>query len=329
MSLRTRFAPGWLLVTLLSGAVLAGPQPPALHAQSDLDAFMRQVLARRDDNWKKLQQYILDEREEINVRGPGGLPLWGDRRDFTWFLQDGFFVRSPLKANGVTVGEDDRRKYEANYLRRTQRRDERQQQRDAAQAPPIPDDDALAPAPPPGADEPLKDVDALIRQTREPQFISSAYFLRFRFDEGRYALVGREKLDGVEVLRVEYYPAKLFNDPSRNGRESGPFEVEMQRLMNKASLVTLWVDPAAHQIVKYTFDNLGLEFLPAPWLVRVEDVNASMTMGQPFPGVWLPRGLEVRVGLALAIGPIDFRYALDYDDYRLADVKSRLLVPEP
>ena len=28
-------------------------------AQSDLDAFMQQVLAERDSNWKKLQQYIL------------------------------------------------------------------------------------------------------------------------------------------------------------------------------------------------------------------------------------------------------------------------------
>ena len=42
-------------------------------AQSDLDAFMKDVVVRRDDNWKKLQQYILDEREEISLGGPGGL----------------------------------------------------------------------------------------------------------------------------------------------------------------------------------------------------------------------------------------------------------------
>jgi tagatose-1,6-bisphosphate aldolase non-catalytic subunit AgaZ/GatZ len=30
-------------------------------AQSDLDSFMSQVLARRDENWKKLQQYTLAE----------------------------------------------------------------------------------------------------------------------------------------------------------------------------------------------------------------------------------------------------------------------------
>src|SRR5262245_19101619 len=54
---------------------------PLAAAQSDLDAFMRQVMERRDDNWKKLQQYILDEREELDIRGPGKLPLWGQRSD--------------------------------------------------------------------------------------------------------------------------------------------------------------------------------------------------------------------------------------------------------
>jgi len=52
-------------------------------AQNDLDAFMRQVLAQRDDNWKKLQQYILDEHEAIDLRGPARLPMWGHRRDYT------------------------------------------------------------------------------------------------------------------------------------------------------------------------------------------------------------------------------------------------------
>ena len=45
-------------------------------------------------------------------------------------------------------------------------------------------------------------------------------------------------------------------------------EEEIERKMNKSSQVTLWVDPATHQIVKYTFDNVWLDFLPAGWLVR-------------------------------------------------------------
>ena len=55
-------------------------------------------------------------------------------------------------------------------------------------------------------------VDSLIAQSREPQFVSSAYFLRFKFEEGKYALVGKETIDGRELLKVEYYPARLFSD---------------------------------------------------------------------------------------------------------------------
>jgi hypothetical protein len=87
------------------------------------------------------------------------------------------------------------------------------------------------------------------------------------------------------------------------------------------------VVPSSHQIIKYTFDNLPWDFLPGQWLVRVTDVTASMTMGQPFPDVWLPRGLDVHVGMAMAAGDIDVRYALDYHDYRRADVTSKVGIP--
>ena len=80
-------AAGAGLVTIVT--VLAGAPAPRLAAQTDLDAFMKDVVARRDDNWKKLQQYILDEREELVLNGPGGVRLWGEQRDYTWFLREG------------------------------------------------------------------------------------------------------------------------------------------------------------------------------------------------------------------------------------------------
>src|SRR5688572_25675562 len=46
---------------LLSLPLSSTPQSAA--PQTDLDAFMARVLARRDDNWKKQQQYVLEERE--------------------------------------------------------------------------------------------------------------------------------------------------------------------------------------------------------------------------------------------------------------------------
>ena len=118
-----------LLARRLRGAHRRQPAALPSTAQSDLDAFMERVLARRDDNWKKLQQYVLDEREAFDLTGPGGLPLWGMRRDYTWFIRQGVFVRSPLKADGVTISEADRRKAEDDWLRREKAREERRKRR--------------------------------------------------------------------------------------------------------------------------------------------------------------------------------------------------------
>jgi hypothetical protein len=314
--------------------------PVVVSAQSDLDAFMQQVMARRDDNWKKLQQYILDEREEIDFRGPARIPLWGERRDFTWFIRDGFFVRSPLKVNGAAVGEDDRRKYEADYLRRQQRRDKRQQERDqklqessasaSGQADPHATADQV-----PGDPAPPSDLEGFIRQTRQPEFISSAYFMDFKFDSGRYALVGREQLNGQDVLRVEYYPTRLFADDENDRRrrrdrgepENKAVDETVNRLMNKGSRVTMWIVPSSHQIVQYTFDNVNFDFLPAQWLASVSGAHASMTMSQAFPDVWLPHDLHMQVALMLAIGELTVQYSLNYHDYRQADVTAVIRVP--
>jgi hypothetical protein len=112
---RTLLAGTGVIAAVMSGAL----SPPAiLTAQSDLDAFMQQVVARRDDNWKKLQQYVLDEHEVMELRGPGNTRLWGEEREYTWFIRDGFFIRSPIKFNGVTISEDERQRAEAEYLRR-------------------------------------------------------------------------------------------------------------------------------------------------------------------------------------------------------------------
>jgi hypothetical protein len=309
--------------TILCAVAVLGAVP----AETDLDAFMKQVVARRDDNWKKLQQYVFDEREQLEVRGPTRTPIWGEKREYTWYIRDGFFVRSPLKFNGVTIGETERRKFEAEYLKQAKERDKRPARgsvtvSNAGGLDVQPAGDA-APAD-------AQDVGGLIRQTREPQFISSAYFLRFKFEEGKYALAGRETIDGREVLRIEYYPARMFggSDRRRTGKEPSADDkardAEFQRLMNKVALVTLWVEPKAHQIVKYTFANVGFDFLPAQWLVHISDARATMTVAQPFPDVWLPTGLQIDLGMTLAFGQLDLRYDLDYHDYRVPGVTSKV-----
>jgi len=99
--------------------------------------------------------------------------------------------------------------------------------------------------------------------------------------------------------------------------------------MNKTSLVTLWIDPQEHQIVKYTFDNIDLDFLPGGWLFRLNSLKASMVMGQPFPDVWLPRDLEFLADAEVASGHIDARWTITYHDYRQPDVKTRIDVVPP
>ena len=310
--------------------VAASRTTPDLIAQTDLDAFMRQVLVRRDDNWKKLQQYVLDEQETIDLRGPARLPLWGERRDYTWYIRDGFFVRSPVKVNGVTIVESERQTFEAAYLKRQQAREQRGQPGQVALGSSgiVVEPPDRGPSP---ADTASPSVDGLLRQTRQPGFISSAYFLRFKFEEGKYALVGRETLDGRDLLKIEYYPARLFGGSDRRRKndtsdQDRAYDAEFQRLMNKVALVTLWVEPKAQQIVKYTFNNLPFDFLPGQWLLHVDDLRASMTMGQPFPDVWLPRNLEFEFGISLAVGQVDMRYALEYHDYRRADVTANVTI---
>jgi hypothetical protein len=342
---RAFVAVGCALAACWAGGVA---RPIDLAAQTDLDAFMRQVLATRDENWKKLQQYVLDERENIDLRGPGHAPIWGERREYTWFIRDGFFVRSPVRINGVTIGEGDRRKYEGDFLKRQQTRERRRtnnptagQTAEPAQANVAPAD--ITPTDVPPTDVAPADIEGLLKQTREPQFISSAYFLRFRFEEGKYALVGRERLDvqntvgrstPADVLRIEYYPANLFRGTDRRrdakgtSDESKAYDAEFRRLMNKTALVTLWVEPNAHQIIKYTFDNITFDFLPAQWLVHVDELHASMTMGQPFSAVWLPNTLEGQAALTLAVGQFDLKYLLEYHDYRRADVTTKVTIPK-
>lgn len=317
------------LLAILAPAV-AARQVPARKA-SDLDAFMEKVLARRDENWKKLQQYVLDERELLEIRGPGNMPIWGDVRDYTWYLRDGFFVRSPVRANGVTVGEADRRDYEEKYFQRAKSRDARRG-RGPAPGPGAAPDAGTAAAPGGlGADE----VQGLIQQSRQPQFIDSAYFLKFKFEPSKYALVGKETFDGREVLRIEYYPSRLFSreqDQQQRRREQGrtdgsrDWNAAMERLMNKVALVTLWVEPSSGQIVKYTFDNVNLEFLPGAWLVHMDDAKATMTMSQPMPDIWLPRDIGMLISGTLAIGSFDIRYRVDYQNYRKAETSSRFKV---
>jgi hypothetical protein len=286
-------------------------------AQSDLDDLMSRVLARRDDNWKKLQQYVVEERETFQLLWQDGKALYGSRRDYLWFPRDGRFIKSPVAADGVTIGEEERRREEARWLAREEFREKRRREK--------PDDtrtETTITVGPRGMDVQMQGA---MREALEPGFVSAAYFLNFKFDPGQYALVGREKFEDRDVLRVEYYPTKMFTEGrTRPNKELRERDRDVERKMNKVSLVTLWIDQAEHQIVRYEFANIDLDFLPAQWMVRIDGMTAGMEMGRPFPDVWLPRSVRIGFEMSLANGKVDGTYSSEYHDYRLASVATKV-----
>ena len=78
-------------------------------------------------------------------------------------------------------------------------------------------------------------MDDIISQTFEPDFIRSANFMQFKFDAGSYALAGREKMLERDVLKIEYYPKRLFRDDSPNPNKA-PCE-ERTKMKNRSSRI--------------------------------------------------------------------------------------------
>lgn len=329
------------LLAVLCLGFLSAAVPAGLTAQSDLDAFMEKVLARRDDNWKKLQQYVLEEKEAFDLTGPGRFPLWGMRREYTWFIRDGIFVRSPVSADGVKLSEADRKKAEEQWLRRQKNREERAQrnaEREAKGLPPEREGREVVITPTGVKTSTSDDKDSvqtgtqitntedMLKQVREPQFVSSAYFLKFKFETGHYALAGREKIGDIQALKIEYYPeAGLFKEGrSKPDRKVKDEDEKIEEKMNKASMVTLWVDPKTYQIMQYTFDDMDWDFFPGRSLVRISNVEATMQMGQAFPNIWLPKSIEMQFEMMLAVGAVDATYRVDYQNYKEAAVTYKI-----
>lgn len=317
-------------------AVLAAQSPAPAPLPNDLDAFMAKVLEKRNENWRTLHDYILSERETFQVLGPGGFPLHGLRREFHWFIRDGYLIRSPVKANGVEINDAERKKYEDRWLAdekdREKRAAEKDEKRKVELSMSVTGDVQFSGFAGPGV---------------EPRFISEAYFMKFRFEPGNYYFAGRERLDGREVLKIEYLPSKMFNDepkkdasskkadakpapppgkPRKPGNEvPAPDDDEkIERAMNKTSRVTMWIDPQEYQIVRFTFDNPDWGFLPGRQLARVDEAQASMTMGRVFDGIWLPKDVGFTGAVTFAPGTLRFTYSRDFFDYRRGEVSAKI-----
>lgn len=321
MALRWILSCSWAALVALALAAPATAQPvanpPAASAgdakSSDLDQLMARVLANRDFTWRKLQEYLLDEREAFRLVGPDGSPMFGLRKDYVWVARNGRAVRSPVRINGVAVGEKTREREEAKWEADEDERAEKAASKDKS-----------------GAGT-AADVEEAMKRG-EPRFISEVQFLRFKFEPGNYYFTGREQLAGRDVLRIEYYPRNLFSDKSDKAKaerdQDDDMEERLEHALNKVSLVTLWVDASVNQVVRYTFDNVDFNFLPGRSFVRVDTATATMTMGQPFDGIWLPESLTVEGALTLANGTFRAEYSRRFSDYRQADVQMRFRVKD-
>jgi hypothetical protein len=331
------------------------PGQPSATPGNDLDAFMARVLERRDEAWRKLHDYVLDETEQFRILGPGGVPLDGRKREFTWYVREGFLIRSPVRYGGVVLNEEERRKYERRWMQQEKEREAKAAERAArgkAAAPRTASQPAASGAAPTRAEADAS-LQEFVDQRGEPRFISEAYFLQFKFEPGNYYFAGRDTIDGRPIVKIEYYPTRLFADDdekgdeaagtnaaakdaaakkpgasAKTGRAGGQGEKDpgedFERKFNKVALVTLWIDPAEYQIVRYTFDNIDFGFLPGRWLVRVDQIRASMTMAREFEGVWLPREIDMRGGLSLATGGYEFEYSRRFSGYKKAETGARI-----
>lgn len=316
---RLRFLPviGLCALVVLVRPLAARQATPA-KTPGDLDRLMARVLEHRDEGWKKLHDYVLSETEHFDLTGPGGTRLEGMRREYTWYVRDGYLIRSPLKFNGVTISEPERRKYEEKWLNDEKRRAEGRRRREEARRV--------------ASGEPsLQD---LVGQGGEPRFITEAFFLKFQFEAGNYYLVGRERLEEREVLRIEYYPKNLFGpqrgsvhvrvERGKRSPEDAETDRQIEHDLNKVALVTLWVDPVESQVVRYQFDNIDFGFLPARWLLRVDTISATMTMARVLDGVWLPHDMNADAHITLATGTYGIQYGRELYDYKKAETGARI-----
>ena len=83
------------------------------------------------------------------------------------------------------------------------------------------------------------------------------------------------------------------------------------------------------QIVKWTFANVGFEFLPYRWVFRMEELHASMTMHQPIEGVWLPHEIAAKASASTASDTLAVEYRRAFDGYKEPAVGAGVVFGRP
>jgi hypothetical protein len=255
---------------------VAGSQmtPPADNAVNDLDAFMAKVLKKRAIDMDRLRDYICSEKEEFEIKGENIAALESFRREYIWFVRDGYLVRSPVRINGVKVSAEEQKAGEDEWVKNEK------------------------------AGKPGYKLD------RES-------FFGFRFKPGRYLYAGEQQFEGRKVLAIDYCPQIDKNHKPE-------IKSSIANALEKSILVSMLIIPEEHQIVQMTFDNVSLDFLPARWLMRLNDIKATLIMDKPLGDVWLPREVSAHGSLSTANMDLAVKYSRQFFSYHKTDVKVKL-----
>lgn len=265
------------LVGLSKSATAQESVDVAQAQEGNVDDFMAKVLRERKVNWDKLYNYIFNESEVFEFRGSLEIPaLQSFRREYVWYVKDGYLVRSPVSVNGVRVSDEYREKKEKSW------------------------------------------VESGYKQDGPAGSIDRNSFFKFKFEPGNYYFAGRRKFNGRNAVIVEYYPRKYFAE--ENDDDEGE---KYAAMLDKTSLVTMIIDPTEYQILHMTYDNVGMDFLPGRYLIRVDQAFAAMTMDKPLGDVWLPTELIVAVKFTTATGDISGVYKRKFYDYKRTEVKVK------
>lgn len=265
--------------------VLLAAQTPA----NDIDAFMEKVLERRDINWEQYHEYFCRERAELVIEGSlPGAPLQGFKKEFLWFVRDGYFVRSPVSVDGVAISRERRDREEEKFIERLKKRE-----RDRS-----------------------PDREGFMGFKFEP---GNYFFAGTEDYDGRELLV-------VEYYPQEGFSDDDPDEDDQND-EDDDRDDEIEAQLNKTLLVTMLIDPDEYQIVRMTLDNYGFDFLPGRWLVQLDTFEASMVMHKPFEDVWLPREIDGYGKITTAAGGLSIRYTTEFYDYAKAETSATFRFP--
>jgi len=267
--------------------------------QDDIDAFMETVLANREINWQATYDYVFNEVEKLRIRGADIAALQSFDQEYTWYVREGYLVRSPWSINGVEVDRETREKAELEWI----------------------------------AD--VKEDDNNARIQRDSFFDFEFEPGNYLF-AGREIFEGHEVVK-IEYYPTDAFFGDEDENKGEGERrrkrdrdEDDEFdEEEFEHMFAKTSLVTMLVLPEERQIVQWTFENVSFEFLPYRWLFRMDEIRASMTMDQPIEGVWLPREIRASARASTASFDLEVEYARTFGDYKEPAVGAGVVFGRP